>query len=389
MRTTKFYLLPLALAVLLIGLAAPSLAQPASNPNVPETAGPPQDVVDMLLEQGFERLQPSIFERPTDVDGSSFENVVFGIEGHEWLLSQQQAFLQTLQARYELYPDGELLDAVLAQEARIADTQALLEEMRSLESGSGASAQSGTNGLTAVRVTSPGASSGQPISLVDALQNCTTSFNRRADAVPQTSGPLATAASSFSDNCAQTGTVSATASAQGTDSSGNVNTFTQDCPSKTGSSVSCNVSASVNAVTECFYNGQSTVTIGFTTYTVSEFNDVCTKVLASIDSGPFTVYVPYGSKAWATWNGSATGGQTPYGYQWLYNNASVDTDTSYTRAYLHPGYGTTVYDSLKFKVTDASGQTSTASRTIKVVYESSSSTCDPNKELCPIETELQ
>jgi len=367
-----------ALVLLVLALAPVALAQPADPGNRPDHAGPPQDVVDMLLDRGFQQIQPSIFEREVD-GGFSYETVVYGIDGHEWLLGQQQSFLETLEARYELYPDVELLDAILAQERRIAETEALIAEWRAAEAGN-TSAGSVSEGLTSVRL---GAE--EVISMAEAT-TCTTTLQRSGAAGPGASGPTASGGSSFSDNCGETGTVSATATAQGTDSTGNTVTYTDDCPSKTGSGVSCSSSASVNAVSNCFSNGQGSVTFGFFTYTVSRSNSICRLLTATL-SGTTYIYVPAYSIGLGSWSVSASGGTTPYTYQWFFNNSPVGTNsTSYGRSFPHPGYGTTVYYNVKVTVTDNSSpqQAVTKSLTVQVVYAPVISNCDPCREICPI-----
>jgi hypothetical protein len=368
----------LALVLLVLGLAPVALAQPADPGNRPDFAGPPQDVVDQLLDRGFQQIQPSIFEREVDAEPFSYETVVYGVDGHEWLLGQQQAFLETLQARYELFPAVELMDAILAQEHRIAETEALIAEMRAAEADntSGASQSEGTR---SVRL---GAE--ELISAVEAA-TCTTTLSRSGTAGPGSTGPTASGGSSFSDNCSESGTVSALATAQGTDSTGNIVTYSDECPSRTGSSVSCSASASVNAVTSCFSSGQGSVTFGFFTYTVSRSNNTCRLLTASL-TGTTYIYVPAYSTGFGSWSVSASGGTTPYNYQWFFNNGPVGTNsTSYSRSFPHPGYGTTVYYTVKVTVTDSSSpsQTATRSLSVRVVY-ASPSTCDPCYQICPI-----
>jgi len=368
-----------ALVLLVLGLAPVAIAQPADPGNRPDHAGPPQDVVDQLLDRGFQQVQPSIFER--DVDGGfSFETVVYGIEGHEWLLGQQQAFLETLQARYELFPAVELLDAIFAQERRIAETQTLLEEMRAAEADN-TSGASVSEGLTSVRL-----GADEVISIADAA-TCTTTLQRSGSAGPGSIGPTASGSASFSDTCTETGTVSATATAQGTNSTGNTVTYTDDCPSQTGGNVSCNASASVDAISNCFSNGQGSVTFGFFTYTVSQSNSSC-RILTANLTGTTYIYVPAYSTGFGSWSVSASGGTTPYNYQWFFNNAPVGTNsTSYARAFPHPGYGTTIYYTVKVTVTDSSSPSQSVTKTlsVRVVYASVTS-CDPCYEICPIAT---
>ena len=366
----------LAMVLLVLALAPVALAQPADPGNRPDDAGPPQDVVDMLLDRGFEQIQPSVFERTVE-DEFSYETVVYGIDGHEWLLGQQQGFLETLQARYELFPAPELLDAIDAQERRIAETEALIEEWRAAETTT-TSGASRSEGLTAVRL------GGEDVISVAEAASCTTTLNRSGSAGPGSGGPTASGGSGFSDNCGETGTVSALSSAQGTDSSGNVVTYSDECPSKTGDNVSCSTSASVNAISDCFSNGQGSVTFGFVTYTVSRSNNLC-RILTADVTGTTYLSVPWGSYRWGSWSVSASGGTTPYNYQWFFNNSAVGTNSSsYSRKFVHPGYATTVTYTVKATVTDSSSpqQTATDSISVKVVYESDG-TCDPCYEICP------
>lgn len=380
-RTTLCTALALAalLALSSFGLA-PAFAQPADPGNRPAHAGPPQDVVDQLLDRGFQQVQPSIFERQPADTPTSFETVVYGVDGHLFLLGQQEAFLGTLQARYDEFPAPELLDAILAQEQRIAETTALIHEMQALEVSSGLTAGQTTldSGLTAVRL-----GNGELISVGDAITSCTSTLARTGSAGATSTGPTASGSSSFNDNCAESGTVSSTATAQGTDGTGNINTYTQTCPSATGSSVSCNATASVNAVTNCFSNGQGSVTFGFFTYTATETSSLCRTLSATL-SGTTSIYVPWGSTRFGSWSANASNGTTPYNYQWLYNNAAVGSNSSsYGRSYTHPGFGSVRFDTVKVTVTDSSNPTQTVTRqlSVRVEYESLSCT-DPC--FCPI-----
>lgn len=355
----------LALVLLVVGLAPVAVAQPADPGNRPENAGPPQDVVDQLLDRGFRQLQPSIFEREVD-EGFSYETVVYGTDGHLWLLGQQEAFLETLQARYELFPAVELLDAILAQERRIEETRARLDAMLEAEAGN-TSGGSRSEGLTSVRL---GAE--EVISIADAA-TCTTTLTRTGNAGPGSIGPTASGSASFSDTCTETGTVSATAFAQGTNSIGNIVTYTETCPSTTGGNVSCNASASVDAVTDCLSNGQGDVTFGFFTYTVSRTNDVCRTLKATL-SGTTSLSVPYGGTGTGSWSVSAIDGTVPYTYHWFFNNAAVGTNSpSYSRSFPHPGYAGTVYYTVKVTVIDSSSPTQSVTRelTVQVTYGSS------------------
>jgi len=370
-----FRVLSIALVLSVLGMASIlgptpyATAQPPEDPgNRPADAGPPQDVVDQLLDRGFQRLQPSIFERAVENEPSSYETVVYGIDGHLWLLGQQEAFLQSLQARYERFPAPELLDAILAQETRIEETLALLEEMSEQEEAGQASGASSSDGWTAVRLGSE-----DLISMGQAVTSCTTTLERAASADLSATGPTASGSAGFSATCTDIGTVSAMSIAQGTDSSGNVNTFTQDCPSDTGGDVSCDTSASVDGVSDCFSSGQGTVTFGSFTHTVSETNTTCRSLSASL-TGTTSLFVPTGSTRTGSWSVSASNGATPFNYQWLYNNAAVGTDSpTYSRSYTHPGFGATRSDTVKVTVSDAANpsQTVTKTLTVQVVFEGS------------------
>jgi len=365
MKDTIHRPVPLALVLLVLALAPVALAQPADPGNRPDHAGPPQDVVDMLLDRGFDQIQPSIFEREVDGEPFSYETVVYGVDGHRWLLGQQEGFLETLQARYELFPALELLDAIDAQERRIAETRTLLEEMMAAEA-SNSSGASLSESLTSVRL------GAEEVISMAAAATCTTTLQRSGAAGPGAGGPTASGGSSFSDNCGETGTVSSTATAQGTDSTGNTVTYTDDCPSKTGGGVSCSSSASVNAVSNCFSNGQGSVTFGFFTYTVTRSNNACRTPQVTV-SGTTYLYVPQYSSRTGSWSASVTGGTAPYNYQWFLNNGPVGTNSSsYSRSFSHPGFGGTVYYTVKATVTDSSSPSlsDSDSLSVQVVYES-------------------
>jgi len=374
--TLKAFTLSVLLVVsVAFGLTAYAAQTPANPGNRPDHAGPPQDVVDQLLDRGFQQIQPSIFERKPADTPTSYETVVYGIDGHLWLLGQQEAFLETLEARYERFPAPELLDAILAQERWIEGTLALLDEMLTQE----ASGQSLDDGLKAVRL-----GSGEVISVGEAVTSCSTTLARAASAGPSATGPTASGSASFSDTCSEMGTVSSFSTAQGTDSSGNINTFTQDCPDDEGEDVSCDTSATVVAESDCFAGGLARVLFGSFTHTVSETSSTCRSLSASL-TGTTSLFVPAGSTRTASWTVTPSNGETPYNYQWLYNNAAVGTDSpSYSRSYTHPGIGFTRTDTVKVTVSDSSmpTQSDTETLTIQVTY---ANTCtDPC--FCPFST---
>lgn len=341
-------------------------AQPPEDPgHRPTHAGPPQDVVDQLLDRGFQQIQPSIFERAVENEPSSYETVVYGIDGHLWLLGQQEAFLQSLEARYERFPAPELLDAILSQQTRIAETLTLLDELLEEDAGQTSGASS-SESLTPVRLGSE-----ELISMDAAVTSCSTSLQRAASADPSSTGPTASGSAGFSDTCTEIGTVSSLSLAQGTDSSGNLNTFTQDCPSVTGGDVSCDTAATVDAVSDCFASGQSTVTFGAFTHTVSETTQTCRMLSAGL-TGTTNIFVPLGSTVSGSWSVSVSDGESPFSYQWLYNNAAVGADSpTYSRSYTHPGTGFSRTDSVKVTVSDSSNpsQTVTETMTVQVVFE--------------------
>jgi hypothetical protein len=355
-----------ALVLLVFGLAPVAIAQPADPGNRPDNTGPPQDVVNQLLDRGFRQVQPSIFERELDSQSFGYETVVYGVDGHVWLLAQEEAFLETLQARYDQFPAPELLDGILAQERRIADTRARIDEMLEAEAGN-TSGASESEGLTSVRLGADGV-----MSITDAV-SCTTTITRAADAGPGPTGPWGSASASFTDDCGVEGTVSTTAMAQGTTTTGNIITVTDDCPPKTGSSVSCSAYASAEAVTVCFSSGTADVTLGFFTYQANVVNNVC-RTLKTTLTGTTSLSVPYGGTGTGSWSVAATEGTLPYTYHWFFNNAAVGTNSpSYSRSFPHPGYAGTVYYTVKVTVTDSSSPTQTVTKqlTVQVTYGSS------------------
>jgi len=357
----------LAVVLLVFGLVPLALAQPADPGHRPEHAGPPQDVVDHLLDRGFRQIQPSIFEREVEA-GFSYETVVYGIDGHVWLLGQQEAFLETLQARYDAFPAVELFDAILVQERWIEETRTRLEEMREAEAGN-TSGASRSERLSSIRL-----GADEVISIADAT-TCTTTLSRSGNAGPSSTGPTASGSASFNDNCTETGSVRAYATAQGVDSSGNTVTYTDDCPSKNGKNVSCSSSASVNAVSNCYSNGQGLVTFGSITYTVIRSNTICrppTPPTVVLTGDTYIEVYPYLPVPTGSWSASVSGGTPPYNYQWFFNNAPVGTNSSsYSRSFLHLGYATTVNYSVKVTVTDSSSpsQMDTDTLSVQVVYK--------------------
>lgn len=367
MRHRRFAVVWLAAACsALLTLPQGIPAQPPANPpgNPPQHAGPPQDVVDDLLERGFRRIEPAVFQRP--VEGNrSFETMAFGAEGLEFILRQYEAQLQILYEREQADPRPERLDAILALEGLVERTQATLLDLRHEEATAASRLWSNPDGLR---------------SAVLATATCDTTLHRMVRASRGSLGPEAACEASYDDTCSDLGNAYCFAHAEGSVPP-LFNEQTQTCDLPGVDSADCASSAAVEATEGCYSNAIAEVQFNtlmnggsrqLVTLSLGETNNVCRSLAVSL-TGTTSVLVPESSCRFASWTATASGGDGSYTYDWRYNGVLVKSGPSnlFSHTYFHPGYPGSFTDTVQVTVRDGTGETATAFRSVSVTYDAS------------------
>ncbi len=331
-------------ALLALGGPAPSDAATAEAKEAPEWAA-------LALEMesaGWREVTDKVFERR--LGDAKVEHLGYGTEGLAWTIGELDRQLERLLAEFEQFPTIELAETIEGLSGAISRAH---QELRNLSRG---------GGLTAAPMALDGPS-------CDGV--C---YSATADAYHQTSqqGVSATAMAKFNNPCGYSGDTYAYAYARATLGS-TTTQVTQEDP-KTGSNVTSSVVASVaggSSTLPCFSTAASFVQsslLGFS-YSTSDTNDGYCPVVAvaptcSISGTSYEYFTNLACRS-RTWTAVASGGATPYSYQWTVNGTAVGTGTSYTRS-VCPASGSFT---LSLTVTGANGLACTSSRTVLVEYE--------------------
>jgi hypothetical protein len=308
-------------------------------------AGPAKKQSDELkakmVAEGWTPISDSVFERqlgPTKV-----EHLGYGREGLAWTINKLTRQLESLMIEYESYPSEDLDKVIDDLSVQIAKAK---REMRN--------APQGITSMTEA-VTGPSCSS--------------ICYSATADAYPLTStqGVGAVSQAKFNSACGYSGDTYAYAYVRATQG-GTTNTFSQEDP-RTGTNVTSSASASMNGGLDCFSEAAATVSSYAleTYYSTSDANYSCPPPALNVTmSGPSSADFTTATCSTLTWSASASGGTTPYSYNWYYNGTQVGTGTSYSRSvcYNHADF------TIQATVTDSSSpvQTKSVSRAVDVTF---------------------
>lgn len=353
-------------------IAAVSFAQ-GPPPGTPGQ-GPPPEVVEKLLERGWKKVIPEVFQRPVE-DNASYETLTFGADGLFWLLGVMETQLQLLESRRTdvFNPD---LENVIAGHVDLMNQIAALM-LKERKKGPNTKALAATWGLDGLLAALGDATAKAAVA-------CDTSLHRDADAFPSATGPQATANASFNETCTafSADPFCNTYSEGWTGSTFSFSGQTNDPPGSFNS-VSCSASAAVSATSACFSFGETQVSLqdsafGLVSHYILKTNFTCRPPAVTIN-GPSSVWVPAYTCTTATWTSSVSGGTPPYvSYQWKYNGIVVGSGTSYSRTYCNnfPSTYDRIYsDTVSLTVTDSAAGVGSASRGVNVTYEGS--WCEP------------
>ena len=310
-------------------------------------AGPVKKQADELKAkmeaEGWTPISDSVFERR--LGPNKVEHLGFGREGLAWTINELTRQLESLMLEYESYPSEDLDKAIDDLSVKISNAKREMSDA--------------PDGITSMTEAVAGAS---------CSDIC---YSATADAYPLTStqGVGAVAQAKFNSACGYSGDTYAYAYARATQ--GTVTTTkTQEDP-RTGTNVTSSASASWNGGLDCFSEAYASVlssALGIS-YSTSDTNYSCPASPPSVTmSGPSSANFSTATCSTLTWSASASGGTTPYSYNWYYNGTQVGTGTSYSRSvcYNHADF------TIQATVTDSSSpvQSTSASRAVDVTYTS-------------------
>jgi hypothetical protein len=332
----------LCLACLLLCLALISSTHPALAREAQKSSN--GDLLSQLQREGWKIVRIGVLQR--ELVRGQVESFVFGPEGFTWKLKDLRQHLRKVQRELQVRPTPELRQAVIGFQKEIASTQKMIQIARAAED----------LGKTSVDKVS-----------------CSLSFSYDATASYGTSvqGTFGNASASFTGGCGFTGQVYATAYSKVTVNGAPTTKTVTDGP-RSGANVSASAFASLNGGPVCestAYASMTSSSLNPSSYTISASNSVCpapATLTASIN-GP--TYVGADVCTTTTWTAAATGGTTPYTYQWTWNGTAVGTASSYSRTTC-PGLNySDTFNTLGLTVTDSTSPThlsKSASLTVEV-----------------------
>lgn len=302
-----------------------------------------------MESQGWSQVGSNIFER--QLGDGKVEHLGYGPEGLAWTIGELNRQLDRLLGEFELFPSLELAETIEGLSAAISKARGELST-QARESG----------GLTAAPLALDGPS-------CDGV--C---YSATADAYHLTTqqGVGATAMAKFNNPCGYSGETYAYVYTRATAGTTQTEITRQD--PKTGTAITSSVSATVaggSGSLACFSTAASYVQsslLGFS-YSTSDTNDGYCPVPASPPvcsiAGTNYEYFALNNCRTRTWTAGATGGVTPYTYQWRVNGVAVGTGSSYSRSVCASTGDFTV----SLTVTGANGLSCTSSVYVAVVYE--------------------
>jgi hypothetical protein len=343
----------LCLACLLLCLALVSSTPPALAREAQKSSN--DDLLSQLQREGWKIVKIGVLQR--ELVRGQVESFIFGPEGFTWKLKDLRQHLRKVQRELQVRPTPELKQAVIGFQKEIANTQKMIQLARAAED--------------------------LGVPSVDKV-SCSLSFSYDATASYGTSvqGTFGNASASFTGNCGFTGQVYATAYSKVTVSGAPTTQTVTDGP-RSGANVSASAYASLNGGAVCestAYASMTSSSLNPSSYTISASNSVCPTVatLTASINGP--AYVGADGCVTTTWTAAATGGTTPYTYQWTWNGGAVGTASSYSRTTCSGINYNDTFNTLGLTVTDSTSPThlsKSASLTVEVEKFGSGGGCGP------------
>lgn len=266
-----------------------------------------KEIKAKLKAEGWKQVADEVFERQRTA--TKVERLAYGREGLVWTIGELKGRLQSLQEEYQRYPSEDLAKVIDNLTARIANAR---EELRGLPEGMASLSDASTVG-------------------------CSRCYSATVDAYPLTSsqGVGAVADAKFSSDCGNSGDTYAYAYVRA-NLNGTTTTKTQEDP-RSGSNATSRAAATMNGSTDCYSEayastGSSALSIFYST---TETNYSCpstpTPLSVAISGTAYEYFAGTACRS-RTWTATATGGSSPYTYQWYYNGTAVGTGSTYTRS---------------------------------------------------------
>jgi hypothetical protein len=299
-----------------------------------------QEVKGKLRAEGWKQISSGVFER--QVTDTKVERLAYGREGLVWTIGELKGRLKSLREEYERHPSQDLAKVIDNLTARIANAR---EELRANPEGG-----SSLNEKSAV--------------------GCSRCYSAAVDAYPLTAsqGVGAVADSKFSSDCGNSGDTYAYAYARAT-LNGTTTTKTQEDP-RSGSNVASHAASTVNGSVDCYseaYASTQSTALNLS-YSTTDTNYLCpaaaTPLSVSISGTNYEYFVTTGCRS-RTWTATASGGSSPYTYQWYYNGTAAGTGGTYTRSVCPSNLSF----QLRVVVTDSTGATAQAYYDVTVEYD--------------------
>jgi hypothetical protein len=337
----KLCLAFLMLALAIVGGTHLGLAQ-----DLQEKEKTSDDEIASMLRDGWTIKQDGVLQR--DRGPHQTESFVFGSAGFTWKLQGLQKQLRNRRQAYSANPSPELRRVILSLRKAIASTEKMIAVARTEES----------SGKTFFEKT-----------------NCAINFGYTANASYLTSqqGVTAGASVNFSSNCYTpfTAEVYATSYSWATVNGAPIQKDMYDGP-RSGSNVSASVNTSQTGLAACQSYGYASMTMNGDAYSGSwsysyvadASNFVCPLVTPTPTiTGANSILATTGCVT-TTWTASATGGTSPYTYQWTWNGANVGTGSTYSRSTCPGSSYNKTTNTLGLTATDSAGNPGSTSTSV-------------------------
>lgn len=308
------------------------------------------DILIPLLNEGWTKASPGVLQR--DLGRGKVETLGFGAEGLRFRLEGMQKQLAFLKERLRANPNWQLREAVRAYRAEIASLSKGLETAKAADEIDSRTKAAGID--------------------------CTIRYGAHVDARSLTTsqGVASSADAYFNSNCGQTGEVMTHTHAEARTSNGTLYTATHTDPLtgvRSGSNVSAASGVTLNGVTNCYsyaYSSMTSYDLGIV-YDQSMSNNVCPppviNLYVSSNYGPSADVWGYDC-AYVTWTASASGGTSPYSYQWYNGSTYLGSGSSYTQAFCGTNWEYSETFTVTARATDAASQIKSVDNSVTIYY---------------------
>jgi len=301
------------------------------------------DPLAKMVEDGWKPVAPGVLQR--SFEDNKVETFAVGPEGLRFVIKQLQGRLASLRKDFQVHPSAELRQAIASYRKQIARFQ---KELRTAKAES----------------------------LESALEKagCSVSYSSYANAGPlsNVAGVTANSSANFNTTCGYSAEVWAEARAQAS-KNGVFDDFLQQDGPRYGGVISASATATIQGTTNCqsssySYARYSAANI-FLTFSASNSNcpAVTTPPAVTISGTTYETFSTVGCRT-KTWTATASGGTSPYTFQWYYNGTAVGTGSSYSRSVCRsnsPGFD------LSVTATDSMGKTASDTHHVyvEIYYE--------------------